>query len=292
MLCFAFLCAACVKEKQAQITDRAGNIVVLPENAKRIISTTPANTEIIVGLGMQNLLVACDKYSTGIEGVPPGLPLLDMMNPDIEAILSCNPDLLIAHSLNKVNSSDNPFAVLTNAGISVVYVPMSNSVEGICEDIRFIAKLLNADERGEEIILNMQKQIDSLRAIAKTIDVKRSVYFEIEPAPFMTTLGKETYLDQIFEIIGAVNLFGDVKGVVFPSAEEIIVRNPDVMITNYSYNPNAALELKSRKGFEYTNAVKNNAVYLIDANASSRPSQHIIKAIYEIAKCVYPDFYN
>ena len=51
-------------------------------------------------------------------------------------------------------------------------------------------------------------------------------------------------------------------------------------------------EIKSREGFENINAVKNNQVYQIDKNSSSRPSQHIIKALNEMAKAIYPDVYN
>ena len=39
-------------------------------------------------------------------------------------------------------------------------------------------------------------------------------------------------------------------------------------------------------------AVKDKAVYSIDANSSSRPTQNIIKALKEMSKAVYPDEYK
>ena len=42
----------------------------------------------------------------------------------------------------------------------------------------------------------------------------------------------------------------------------------------------------------YENAIKNNEVYLVDQNASSRPSQNVIKALEQMAKAVYPEHYE
>ena len=38
--------------------------------------------------------------------------------------------------------------------------------------------------------------------------------------------------------------------------------------------------------------MKNNEVYYIDADSSSRPTQNIIKALKEMAKATYPDEYE
>ena len=38
--------------------------------------------------------------------------------------------------------------------------------------------------------------------------------------------------------------------------------------------------------------IKNNEVYLVDQNASSRPSQNVIKALEQMAKAVYPEHYE
>ena len=83
----------------------------------------------------------------------------------------------------------------------------------------------------------------------------------------------------------------ELLGVFAPSAG-VIDKNPDVILTNVDYIDNPIQEIKSRPGWENINAVKNNQVYLIDKNSSSRPSSHIIKALNEMAKAIYPDVYN
>jgi iron complex transport system substrate-binding protein len=77
-----------------------------------------------------------------------------------------------------------------------------------------------------------------------------------------------------------------------PSAESIIERNPDVIITNVNYIDDPIGEIKSRPGFNHINAVINNRVYQIDTDSSVRPSQNIILAVRQMAHAVYPELYE
>ena len=52
------------------------------------------------------------------------------------------------------------------------------------------------------------------------------------------------------------------------------------------------LNSKGKLSDENINAIKNNEVYLVDQNASSRPSQNVIKALEQMAKAVYPEHYE
>ena len=76
----------------------------------------------------------------------------------------------------------------------------------------------------------------------------------------------------------------------------IIIANPDVILVNTPGTNEAGLtaieDVESRDGWDTITAVQNGAVYSIDNNASSRPSQNVIKALKEIAKAIYPDEYK
>jgi len=288
---FVSMLFSCADKEKEKLLDRKGNAIVLPPKKDRVISAMPSNTEILVDLGLAGSLVATDKYSKDIAGIPADLPAIDIMYPDIEFIVSLDPDMIIAHSMSHVGAGDDPFAALRSAGISVVYLSMSNSIEGIYGDIAFLAGLFDVPERGEAIITKMKADIAAIAAIAETIAPKKTVYFEINPAPSITSFGRETYLNEMLELAGAVNIFNDTKGIIFPNVEEILMRDPDVMITNVNFIEDALGNLIARPGFEYTAAVKNGEVFYIDANSSSRPTNHIISALKEIAKDVYPQYY-
>lgn len=287
-----FVLSGCSSQTDRMVTDREGTEVNIPTKIEKIISTAPSNTEVLMALGLGDKLVAIDKYSTDIEGINTELPQIDFLNPDAETIIGLEPDIVIASGHNKTGSVGDPFKAISEAGIPVVYIPSSDSIDGIYKDIEFIADVVNERSKGKEIVDDMKAQVEEIKAIGDTITDKKSVYFEISPAPYLSSFGKSTFLNEMIEIIGAKNIFENEEGWISPTAEAIIDANPDVIITNAGYMENPTEEIKSRDAWENINAIKNNEVYLVDQNASSRPSQNVIKALEQMAKAVYPEHYE
>ncbi len=282
----------CSQETKREITDRAGNKVEVPNKIEKIISAAPSNTEIIADLGFADKLVAVDKYSENIAGVSKDVTKIDFSNPDSEAIIGLEPDLIIASGHNKTGSGEDPFKLVSESGIPVVYLPSSDSIGGIYKDIEFISNILDVKDKGNELVSDMKRQIDDISKVGATIEDKKSVYFEISPAPNLYTFGEGTFLNEMIEIIGAKNVFVDEKSWLSPSGEAVINKNPDVILTNVNYIDNPVDEIKNRDGFENITAVKNGDIYQIDTDSSSRPSNHIILALKQMAKAVYPEKYD
>ena len=287
-----FVLSGCSSQTDRMVPDREGTEVNIPTKIEKIISTAPSNTEVLMALGLGDKLVAIDKYSTDIEGINTELPQIDFSNPDAETIIGLEPDIVIASGHNKTGSVEDPFKAISESGIPVVYIPSSDSIDGIYKDIEFIANVVNERSKGKEIVDDMKAQVEEIKAIGDKITDKKSVYFEISPAPYLSSFGKSTFLNEMIEIIGAKNIFENEEGWVSPTAEAIIDANSDVIITNAGYMENPTEEIKSRDAWENINAIKNNEVYLVDKNASSRPSQNVIKALEQMAKAVYPEHYE
>jgi iron complex transport system substrate-binding protein len=258
-----------------------------PENLviQRIISAAPSNTEIIVGLGLADKLIAIDPYSKDIAGIPTGLPAVDLFYPDTEAIIAMKPDIIIANEINSFGSSDAPYKMLATMGIKIKEIPTSTTIEGIYGDIAAVADALDATEKGEELAAAMKAEIEAIIADSPA-GPKIKTYFEVAPAPSMVSFGKGTYLNEMIELSGGENIFAaDVSGWFTPSAEQIIARNPAVIFITNAENDAAALaDMKSRPGFSAVDAVKKGRVYAVDQNSASRPSQHIVTAFRQIAQ--------
>ncbi len=281
--------------KPTTMQDREGNEFNVPKEVNTIISTAPSNTEVLVALGLADKLVAVDKYSADVEGISEDLPKIDFRNPDAEAIIALNPDIVIASGHNKAGDED-PFALIKEAGIPVAYIPSSYSIDGIYGDIEFIASLTDTEKEGKDLINSMKEEIEAIKAIGDTITDKKNVYFEIGAGSGLYTFGNETFLNEMIETIGATNVFGEENSWITVTPEAVIDANPDVILANTPGTNEAGLtaveDIKSREGWDTITAVQNGAVYSIDNNASSRPSQNVIKALKEIAKAIYPDEYK
>ena len=275
------------------VTDREGNEFTLPKKVEKIISTAPSNTEVLVELGLSDKLVAIDKYSADVEGINADLPQIDFRNPDAETLISLEPDIIIASGHNKVGEED-PFQLVKEAGIPVVYIPSSYSIDGIYGDIEFIAEITGTEKQGTEIIENMKKEVEAIREIGDKITDKKKVYFEIGSTPSLYSFGKDTFLNEMIQIIGAENIFANEDSWISPTPESVIDANPDVILTNVpdTDGVSAVDEIKNREGWDSITAIKEGQIYSIDKNSSSRPSQNVIKALKEMAKAIYPDEYK
>jgi iron complex transport system substrate-binding protein len=292
VLALAAVLGGCAENSGREIRDRIGKKVQLRGAINRVVSTAPSNTEIIVDLGMAEKIIAIDRHSANVAGIPKGIPLLDFFYPDAEVLVKLEPDIIIANGHNPTGSGEDPFRMLREMGIPVVYIPMSKSINDIYEDIAFIADLLEVPERGNALVQSMKAEISSIARITAGMEPKRSVYFEISAAPEMFTFGKDSFLNDMIAAIGARNIFENDNWIVSPGAETIIDRNPDVILTNVNYLEDPIGELMNRPGFDHISAVMNRRIYQIDTDISVRPSARIVLALRQMAQAVYPEAYE
>jgi len=276
--------ASCVTPSPAIDTDRDGNPIVLPASIDKVISLGPSNTEILVALGCADKIIAVDTYSVNVDGIPDNIPLFpDLTQIDCEQLIVLEPDVIFATGMVQVES-DNPLKPISDVGICVIYIPSSDSIKGIYDDIRFIASVMGEKKSGDKIVSDMEKEIKAIKAIGDKITNKKTVYFDIG---FPYSLGSGTFINEMIEIIGAVNIFADQNSWIRIADEAVLDANPDVILTCVYWAPIS--DITGRPGWDVISAVKNGDVYYIENDSSNRPSQNIIKALKEMAQAVYPD---
>lgn len=287
-----FSITACTN-KNVTMKDREGNEFKAPKSIERIISTAPSNTEILVELGLADNIVLVDDYSVGIEGLKEDVKTMDFFNLNSEEIIAQDPDLIVVSGFS-TSVDEDPYKTFSDAGITVVYIPVSNSINDIYEDIIFMGNLTDKSDKANEIVDTMKSEVESIKEIGSKIDKKKSVYFELEGGRQLYTFGNGNFLNEMIEIVGAENIFKDKEGWLAVSEESIIAKNPDVILTNLPSDDefNAIDDIKSRVGFENVNAILNGDVYGIDNNSSSRGTHKIVIALREMAEDIYPNEYK
>lgn len=280
-----------INAESRDVMDREGNVITAYNNIETIVSTAPSITEILAGMGMADKIIAADIYSADVEGISPDICTLDFANLNIEELVSLAPDLVIVSGMS-MNGADDPYAALRDAGVNVIYIPTSSSIAGIRMDIEFLGVYLFAEEQARELIKSIDDAGRDISEKAKGITDKKKVYFEIGAAPDLYSCGSGTFINEIINFIGAENIYANEQGWIANSEESVIAANPDVILTSVAYDGYDFNEIKSRAGWENISAVKNGAVYSVDANATSRPSQHIVEGMYAVAEAVYPEIYG
>lgn len=255
----------------------------------RLVSTAADITEILDGLLLSDSIVAADSYSLGIGNVDPEVCTLDYANPDVETIISLEPDVVFV-SGSSTDGTVDPYSALSDAGVNVVYIPTAESISGIIDNIELIAENTGAEDKAEELTASIDEAVADAKARAESLGGEKvSVYFEISAVPWLYSFGGETYLDEIISICGGENIYSEETGWISNTEESILAANPQVILTNVMYDGYDYNEIYSREGWDTIDAVVNHRVYSIDANASSRGSQNIVKAIEEISLAIIPD---
>lgn len=275
--------------------DRAGNEITLPANVDRIISMAPSTTRFLIDIGVADKIVAIDTNSYAyLDSLPADIPQFDMMAPDNEALIALNPDIIFTSGMSNLGGED-VYQSARDAGICVFDIPSSNSLDDIALDLVAIGNAVHQEDAANQIVNDYNDKIDEIKKIGETITDKKKILFEISlptaDYPSLYTFGSGTYLDEMINLIGAENVTGNQESWISISEEEAIAMNPDIIITNVNYVDDVTNVIKSGAGWENVTAIKNDAVYYIDADSSNQPNQHVIDAMIQMAKLVYPDKY-
>ena len=256
----------------------------------RIISLAPAITQTLLHLGMADKLVAIDNNSVILEGVPAGLPVVDLISPDVELLITLNADMLLSSGMTAYDESE-PLKPLSEAGVYVVMIPSSTSIESIIDDIIFISALVGRHYEGAAIVEELEEGIRVVQEALSGAE-KKKVYFEIAAAPAAYSFGSGTFMNEMIEIAGGENIFADIDGWLAASEEQVIIRNPDVIFTNVNYIDSPVEEILGLSSLKGVAAVENNQVYFVDNYSSSLDNEYILTAIHQMAAAMHPDLWK
>lgn len=271
-------------------TDPSGASIVIPDQVDSVVALAPSICETMVALGVADKLVGYDMQSAGIAGLPEDVPTFDTVNPDVERLTALAPDMLLVSNLS-LYDQEAPYQPLIDAGVCVICVPTSDSVEDVRSDIRFLAAALRVPEEGERVVAEMDAELARVADVVSDIpeEERKSVYFEISPAPYLYSCGSGTYLHELIELAGGRNVLADQSGWLSVEGETVVAANPDVIFTNVNYMDAPVEEILGREGWAGVSAVQSEDVYYIDNMASSLPDQNIVKAVEEMAQALYPE---
>lgn len=242
MLAFVLLLAACGQQsRQAQTTDTVvddyGRKVVVPTQPQRVVSLSPAVTEILFALGAQDLLVGRTDFCVYPDAALDLPSIGGISNLNIESILSLNPDLVISGSMVGKKVTDQ----MDQMGVPMVCVIEKPKFEALFDNITAIGKLVNKEHEADSLnnCLNALMH-DCLSEFAQsdTQTIKQSSNQAIRPSVYYVvgfgaggnfTAGGNTFINDIIRMAGGRNIAEGIEGWSY-SLEALMKENPDYII--------------------------------------------------------------
>ncbi|NLK96722.1 MAG: ABC transporter substrate-binding protein [Epulopiscium sp.] len=255
------------------------------EEQKKIVSVAPSITELIYALGKEDVLVGRTDYCDYPEEAKQVPSIGSLIDPSVEKIVELDADIVIATA----NFKEETHKKLEDLGIEVVTLYDSADLEGAYESIAALGEILNAEEKANNLITEMQSKIAEIEEKVK--DAKKpKVYYAADfgkNGDFTAT--GDTFIGQMLEIAGGDNIAKDATGWQY-SLEKIIENDPEIIFISKYFGLKE--QFVETAGYKELSAVKNDKVIEIDDNLISRQGPRLAEGIETLAKAMHPDLFE
>ncbi|WP_413380387.1 ABC transporter substrate-binding protein [Alkalihalobacillus sp. 1P02AB] len=275
---------------QVEVVDAFGETITL-EEPETIISLFPSVTETLFALDVGEKVIGrldWDNYPQEVLEVES----VGEMEFNVEKVISLNPDLVIAHE-STVTGYGEGLKQVKEAGIHVIAVEDASSLEDTYEVIEWLAMITNQVDKGLELTETMQQALMEINKKVSEISDEKTVWVEISPAPEIYSAGADTFIDELLQLMNAVNVANQFKGWIAFTEEEAVHFQPDIIITTYGdYVEQSAEAILNRPGWQDVPAVKNNQIYDVDSDTVTRSGPRLVEGAEELAAAIYPEIFN
>lgn len=267
--------------------DDLGREVEIAEVPERIVSVAPSCTEILFALGLGDKVIGVTEYCDYPEEAKEKPKIGTFTTPNLEAILSLEPDLVLATG----GVQAEVLGRMEELGLTVFAVDPS-TFEQTVEDIRKIGEITGAVEEAEGIARDMEERAE---AVAKRVreleaeDKKRPrVFYEIYYENNVWTAGKNSIISDLVSLAGGENI-GDVEANDYYefSVERLIAENPQVYLVG-SGSMSKPGDVAKRPGWDRMEAVREGRVYVIDEDLVYRTGPRLIQGLEAIHQALFP----
>ncbi|WP_048602359.1 ABC transporter substrate-binding protein [Rubeoparvulum massiliense] len=274
-----------------EITDALDQKLVIEQEPKRIVSTIPSNTEILFALGAGSKVVGVSDWDNYPEEVT-SITKIGGIDLNIEGIMALAPDLVFAHQSSATAWADG-LEQLRQAGINVVVVNDATSFDEVYRSIEMVAQAIGEPTEGEQLVTSMKEQFAEIEKKAASIPENERPKVWVEISEDLYTAGSGTFIDEMLKLLHANNIAGDQAGWFQLNEEDVIVRQPDIILSTYGYYvPNAKELILARTGWGHIPAIQSGQVYDVDSDMVTRPGPRLVDGVIEMAKVLYPQLFN
>lgn len=226
---------------------------------RRIACLSTEAVETLYALGAEDCIAGISGFTIRPERARAEKPKISGFSSSrLERILAVQPDLAIGFS----NMQAEICRDLAAAGIEVHLFNQRN-VAGIFHMVRVLATLVERQEKGEQLIAQLQAQIDATRAFARQWPTRPKVYFEEWNEPLISGIG---WVSELIAIAGGDDAFAELavhtsaKERIIADPMEVVRRAPDIIVGSWCGKKFRPESVCTRAGWETIPAVRSGMV--------------------------------
>jgi iron complex transport system substrate-binding protein len=269
----ALLAAACGSTDDTAPADDSA-----ADTPQAIVSLSPTNTEMLYAVGAGEQVIAVDDQSDH----PAGVPVTDLSGytPNVEAILGYEPDLVVANA-----DTGDLVAGLEQAGVETLILPAAQTLDDTYAQLEQVGAATGHVGDAAELVAQMKADIDEIVAGLPERETPLRYYHELDNTFYTVT--DDTYIGEIYSMLGLTSIATGGNGYPQLSAEYILEQNPDVIFLADSQCCGVTPEsVAERAGWGELTAVRDGQVYVLDEDIASRWGPRVVDLMRELARIV------
>ena len=273
------------------ITDDLGVTVTIENPPERIVSLSPANSEILFALGLDEKIVGVTEYCTYPDAALSKEKIGGFSTVNIEKVSVLNPDLIVAADGN----SEETVSHLRELGFTVITIN-ADTIDTTLDDILLLGKATGADDEAEALVSSMKEDLAEI-AEKTSAEEKPTILHCMWTDPLWVS-GSGTFQDEMITAAGGVNAAADEGGWVALTMEKFLTMNPDIIVVDSGNGMGVGADDALRDFFlkdprmQSLSAVQNEQVYVVNADIIDRGGPRIVEGVEALAEIAHPDIFG
>jgi iron complex transport system substrate-binding protein len=249
----------------------------------------PAAAEVLDRLGLTDRVVGRGDYVVW----PPALEKLPRVgayhSPSVETVLSLGTTLLVTTSSEAARGAHRKLR-----GLGIEVLPLdTNTYEGLLSSIVAVGEKVGREERANEVVEEIRRDMDEIRSLARDAP-RRRVVFVVDRDPLYVA-GPGSHVDEMIRAVGGENVAADAASDwQLLSMEVIFERAPEVIIDT-SANGQGALRGRvpgSWARWPFLPAVAEDRVYWVDPVRLVIPGPRLPQMTRLMGRLVHPEIFG
>lgn len=286
------------------VTDSAGRVVEVPDEVTTVFAAGPP-ASVLVYVLKPEALTGWPRALRPEERAYIAEPYRDLPETgrltgrggeaNLERVLQIQPDLIVDFGSVRDTYIDLADRVQEQTGIP--YLLIDGRFDNTAEALRILGEALGVAERGETLAQDVEARFARLDGLLAEVpeDARPRVYLARGPEGLETGM-KGSINTEIIERAGGINVADDggaTRGLVNVSMEQVIVANPDTIVT---WDPNFFGTVYDDPLWQGVDAVEKGRVYLSPTAPfgwiDRPPSLNRMMGLHWMAGLLYPDLWQ
>jgi iron complex transport system substrate-binding protein len=264
--------------------DDLGRLVAINGTPQRIVSLAPSNTEILFALGLGDKVVGV----TDQDDYPPEAAEKEKVggyiNPDIEKIVALKPDLVLVAYGTSMDVIDS----MVGLGLTVFGIKTTD-LNDLLNDITTVGKITGKEAKATALTSEMENTIKAVAAKTAELQQRPRVFYIVGNGPLWTA-GSGTFINELIEKAGGVNICENITGYSEVSLEYVVACNPQIIIT--SSWPGVYEWAMNSTELGITDARQSGCVYTCDDDLVQRPGPRLVEGLEWFAHFIHPEVFG